>query len=812
MTNYTEKNSDFGPVKGAIRQACERIAPAWPLDKSIAVNPWWQMRQKKISDVAEELAVLGKINCLMPHNYYHVLWQTQIKPVHLTAALQALDMEAEQAELLSFLDTSQPSGHWLNVCDWLDAQPGNRHKMAWHDEIIHQISQFCALYCQYPQWMNYPDNAENGFYRNWLTVIQQDRGIAILTAEPSLHPLFLELPESITEVFEYAYAELCPEGTNAAVFADYCYALLLDIHGWASWAAYQAWQDNFESKTNHLLEQLLAVRMAWDWLLWRHTKTKDPKTFNNVGKRFANQFAGIEIHRIQWRNTQRYLWVWQRALEFSFQLPLQRKLLSLPIIESSPPKLQAFFCIDVRSEPFRRALEAQDPAIQTYGFAGFFGLPIEYATTASAASRPQLPGLLKASIQAIPVDGDGHMQSSINTAKDQVFWNQSGDVSPANLGFVEAKGLWKSFDLLKNSLFPSVPMHSINHIAHNGNWCLVRNGNALNTAEQAELAAGILGAMGLTKNFAETVLLIGHGSCSANNPQAAGLDCGACGGQTGEINAKVLAQLLNDNGVRAELRKFAIDIPASTQFVAGLHNTTTDELDCFGQTDQRHAYWQGWLDNATKQAREQRLSSLCAETESDIPAAKFYREKSQDWGQVRPEWGLSNNAAFIVAPRARTRHLNLEGRCFLHDYQSETDKDYGILELIMTAPMVVTNWINLQYYASVTDNLKYGSGNKLLHNVVGGNIGVFEGNGGDLRIGLARQSLHDGQNWRHQPLRLSVYIAAPRAAMTAIIHKHEHIADLINNQWLFLFQLDVASNSIWQFQDNHWRQTVAEEG
>ena len=129
----------------------------------------------------------------------------------------------------------------------------------------------------------------------------------------------------------------------------------------------------------------------------------------------------------------------------------------------------------------------------------------------------------------------------------------------------------------------------------------------------------------------------------------------------------------------------------------------------------------------------------------------------------------------------------------------------------MTAPMVVTNWINLQYYASVTDNLKYGSGNKLLHNVVGGNIGVFEGNGGDLRIGLARQSLHDGKNWRHQPLRLSVYIAAPREAMTAIIHKHAHISDLINNQWMFLFQLDVAGNAIWQFQDNQWRQTVAEE-
>lgn len=808
MNMLTTENKFIEPFELAIKQACQRIAPVWPLDKSIAVNPWWEMREQTFSNVTASLAVLGRVKCLMPQNYYRTLWQQQIKHEHLTAAINELNIKADTAELLAFLDAPQPTGHWLNVSDCLDYQPGNRHKIAWHDEITQQISQFCALYCQYPQWMSCDKNVDNDFYHNWLTVIQQDRGIEILTAEPNLQRLFFALPDCIEEVFAGVYAELFPKNAETDLFAEYCYALLLDIHGWASWAAYQAWQDNFNGQSNNLVQQLLAIRMSWDWVLWQHTKNVHSKTFPVIANQFSNQFHSLDSLHAEWRHAHSYLWVWQRALEFSFQMPFQRKLLTPVNNENTPPRLQAFFCIDVRSEPFRRALEAQDPTIQTFGFAGFFGLPIEYALADKGYCRPQLPGLLKASIRAIPVDEHDHINTAINQAKDQVYWRQSWDVSPGSFGFVEAKGFWKGFDLLKNSIFPAKPIHNVNNISHNGRWQLVYQDSPLTISAQAELVAGILRAMSLTDNFAETVLLIGHGSCSANNPQTAGLDCGACGGQTGEINAKLLAQLLNDKEVRGELSKLAIHIPAETQFIACLHNTTTDEITCFGQANYSQQYWHTWLVKATQLAGEQRQLSLCTETEKGIAPAEFYRQKSHDWGEVRPEWGLANNAAFIVAPRSRTRHLNFEGRCFLHEYQSDSDQDYKILELIMTAPMVVTNWINLQYYASVTDNLKYGSGNKMLHNVVGGNIGVFEGNGGDLRIGLAKQSLHDGQDWRHQPIRLSVYIAAPRQAIRHIIHNHKPIADLINNDWLFLFQLDDTTNSIWQFQQDQWQQIM----
>ncbi|WP_285518399.1 putative inorganic carbon transporter subunit DabA, partial [Thermolongibacillus altinsuensis] len=97
-------------------------------------------------------------------------------------------------------------------------------------------------------------------------------------------------------------------------------------------------------------------------------------------------------------------------------------------------------------------------------------------------------------------------------------------------------------------------------------------------------------------------------------------------------------------------------------------------------------------------------------------------------------------------------------RCYLHDYDAQADADFSVLEKLMLGPLVVTHWLGWQYHASTTDPLHYGAGNKVLHNVIGGRIGVFEGNGGDLRIGIPRQSLSDGRSWRHEPLRQTTVI------------------------------------------------------
>jgi uncharacterized protein YbcC (UPF0753/DUF2309 family) len=279
-----------------------------------------------------------------------------------------------------------------------------------------------------------------------------------------------------------------------------------------------------------------------------------------------------------------------------------------------------------------------------------------------------------------------------------------------------------------------------------------------------------------------------------NNPHASGLDCGACGGHSGEANARLAAQLLNDADVRAGLAARGIAIPEDTWFVAGLHDTTVDTvtlhdtaaLPASHATDL--AQLRQWLSDAGALARRERMPTL----DGDVPATQAdvaIRRRSRDWSQVRPEWGLAGNASFIIAPRDRTRGIDLGGRAFLHEYDWRDDSGFGVLEQIMSAPMVVGSWINLQYYGSSVDNRAFGAGNKVLHNVVGATLGVFEGNGGDLRTGLPLQSLHDGKRWVHEPLRLSVCIEAPCAAIDAVIEKHEAVRELVANGWLHLFQI-----------------------
>lgn len=784
--------------KSLLVTATKKIAPSWPLDKLIAVNPLWSLIDKPFDTVAAELSAIAGIKAHLPIETY-VAWfkQGRIDQASLTKAAQHYAVDALPESLIDMLSKPTPTlTPWQNIADLAD-QERPATKMSWHDEITHQVSQFCADHYQQvsPTLRQMSSNDQTHLYPHWLTITTQDKGLSIVLDEPKLIHLFNALPNNTDQLFALAIEELALDDASLPYYA---HALLLDINGWSSYLAYLHWQ-NPNDQEDHLMS-LLAIKMAWELVIWRYLTSQENPQASAIKQAWEKQKQTIEQHIAKHKEALLSAKIWALALEYAEQKQLNTLLTSqsYPFTKQRPPVLQAVFCIDVRSEVIRRALEKQDDAIQTFGFAGFFGLPIEYKAKDSAFSRPQLPGLLAPSITVSECETNiEHAQKE----QQQARWQRWGHSAPATFSMVESMGWWYAFKMFKQTLFSKRQTNPAARLAPNTQWNITQNGEPLTTQDKAKLAKGVLDTMGI-KHYAETVLLVGHGSHTSNNLHAAGLECGACGGQSGEVNVKVLSSLLNDAEVRSCLHTMGIKIPQHTTFVAALHNTTTDQLTCFDhQTTPQQSHW---LEQAMYGAQKERAKKLDASllNVSDKQRHKAFLKRANDWSQVNSEWGLANNHAFIIAPRQQTRQLNLKGRSFLHDYDYQTDSDFGILERLLTAPMLVAHWINMQYNLSVTDHFKFGSGNKVLHNAVGGNIGVFEGNGGDLRIGLPMQSISDGKNWMHTPVRLTVYICAPKSAIADIVAKHETVRQLIDNDWLSLFYWQ--DQTIERFYQQEW--------
>jgi uncharacterized protein YbcC (UPF0753/DUF2309 family) len=93
--------------------------------------------------------------------------------------------------------------------------------------------------------------------------------------------------------------------------------------------------------------------------------------------------------------------------------------------------------------------------------------------------------------------------------------------------------------------------------------------------------------------------------------------------------------------------------------------------------------------------------------------------------------------------------------------------------------------------------------------VVGANLGVLEETSDHLRTGLALQSMHDGDDWYHEPLRLGVFIEAPADAIDGIIARHGVVRQLVDGEWLHLFSTDTVSGAVCKRAGAEWQDTEA---
>ncbi len=795
INSSKSKPVDLQALATAADAAARQIPPLWPLASSVAVNPFLGQADETLAQTGARLARVGGIRVAMLRAWYlDRIERGVITNDDLASALTASPHAGKPdglAALKRAAETEHPASHPFPTIADLASRASN---IDWPGIVADRIGVWAGGYFDRGQAL-WAAPRGRSVWAAWRADATHDLTPEIMGLG-EFAAFVSDAPESAAEAIARATDRL---GLSQASLDTYFHQLLLSLGGWSQLARYELWRAEMAGSTDAGVTDLLAIRLLWEEALfaqyrtqigteWEATRTAHEAAVTPTGDGIIDEIL-------------------QEASERAAQSELA-SMLAAPGPESNGarPALQAAFCIDVRSEIFRRALEGVDPAIRTLGFAGFFGISAKHRRFASDVDELRLPVLLNPTVT-----------SSSGSESDQ----------PADLAAryqARAKRAWGRFKLAAVSSFAFVEATGPVYVGK-----LLRDGLGLSSMAapndpaprfepeldlDSRIAAGetVLRAMSLTSGFAQIVVVAGHGANVVNNPLASGLHCGACGGYSGEVNARLLARLLNESEVRDGLVGRGITVPEDTLFVAALHDTTTDRVTLYDEdvamADHASELQQAreWLAAAGKVTRGERALRLPrASGEGDIGM------RSRDWAEVRPEWALAGCKAFIAAPRSRTAGRSLEGQAFLHDYdwQQDGERGFGVLELIMTAPVVVASWISLQYYGSTVAPKTFGSGNKLLHNVVGG-IGVLEGNGGNMRAGLPWQSVHDGKRLIHEPLRLSVCIEAPRDAMTAILERHDGVRALFDNRWLHLFAMDEQGRLSDRYTGNlEWERVAA---
>ncbi|MFT5736928.1 MAG: hypothetical protein ACJAU2_000432 [Maribacter sp.] len=620
---------------------------------------------------------------------------------------------------------------------------------------------------------------EAGFYKAWRQLAAYDQELGIRSVK--------DIPKSSGEALQQVL-----NGQREADYVDIFTYHLASLPGWTGYI-------NYRSESNSLWQQAYPITME-DYLavrLWIANQLNLAIVPESNIEDTSNDLAAIQ-----------YIWLkaWESTWQQQLVASLEQQTPMVPVHKTvkKTPDAQMAFCIDTRSELIRRHVETKGN-YETFGYAGFFGIAMDYSNLEDGLNRKSCPPIVTSAylVSEAPQSGKKEKALTFKRKNDTAqfgtyFLKRMKNMLPSAFGFVEGSGFFYGCYLLIRTLAPgTVYRFKKKNIPSYEDICTpeLRSAQDDETLQLnipvAEKAGIVKSAFDLTgwQEFAPLILFVGHGGHSANNAFDSSLDCGACAASPGRHNARMLASLANETEVRIVLaEKHKVDIPDSTVFIGAEHNTTTDEIELFdahvpSSHKEQLAKVKSNLALAQQTATQDRLGI-------EQNSVKIAERKANQWSETRPEWGLAKNAGFIVGPRSLTQKENLDGRCFLHSYNWKLDETGAALEGIMQGPMVVTQWINNHYYFSMVDNDTFGGGSKITHNITG-RFGVVQGNGGDLKMGLPLQSLRSSDTeMYHKPLRLSVLIQAPKARIEDILSRNENLRTLLDNEWIYLMVMN----------------------
>jgi uncharacterized protein YbcC (UPF0753/DUF2309 family) len=508
--------------------------------------------------------------------------------------------------------------------------------------------------------------------------------------------------------------------------------------------------------------------------------------------------------------------IWQQAYELTFrrrllgQLESHRRAFRAEAPEAA--RVQAFFCLDDREGSIRRHFEDRDPGYQTFGFAGFFGVDCVFQGIDDVFPSKHCPAPMhpKHRIREQRVESRRDTKSlRLHEVHDHSHTLVRGFIISQTLGLWAALKL--AFSIFSPSLNP-LATSSLSRVDAGSAMAIHRTSDrteegffsGYSDEEMADRLEGVMRASGLCAGrLAPLIVFVGHGASSINNPYFAAYDCGACSGKGGGPNARAVALMGNRAEVRAILARRGLLIPDATWFLGALHDTTRDEMQYYDLervpdshrellTELREAFETAVSLNAKERCRRFANVSVKIDPRDAILAV---RRRSVSIFEPRPELNHATNAACIVGRRWLSKGLSLDRRCFLNSYDPSVDPEGEILASLLAAVVPVCGGINLEYYFSRMDPLRYGASSKLPHNIQG-LIGVMNGTEGDLLTGLPTQMTEV-----HDPFRLLLLVEqGPRLALQAA-RANPEVLQWVKNGWIQYLCWDLEAGQMYEFQN-----------
>ncbi|MGI2251348.1 DUF2309 domain-containing protein [Staphylococcus cohnii] len=861
MTNQNQHKDDIDQI---ISKASRVIVPLSPISVFAARNPWSNLEQYEFKDVAQWLANVRDVDIYPTMYMFEQAYQRdEIDKDMIEFKLQkwlnqsviSIDRQFAESYARAMLDLSNIVGvtrhsenkrqvnqhnEKINLDDETNTVPlvstyiTDKNDRRLIDVVDYHVIKWCKLYLDDAQSGWTMPNREKGLFFAWQRLVQHDPALT-----KQQRSRLKTLPNQAESLIHMVLQKL---GIAEAQYQTYLENHLLSLPGWAGM---MLWQDEQASNADQMLLSYLAIRLGIEWAIvepylpvnsaenpiayerdefaehWMSIGMFTTEQWQQLSKLEKNAYINFALQFEKQGRRQILLTAWEATYERQLEGTVTTHTHKDNEQERQKPQVQMAFCIDVRSEPFRRQIEGAG-AFETIGIAGFFGLPIVKEAVGQSHSHPSLPVM---NLPQHKIKEYTHEQEPTTFRQHQhilksityTFKKMKQNALPSLL-LPELSGPWLTLQMFSRSFAPR-PIGQLIRKFYDS-WLQKPNDTALSldhrniheegipvgftNEEKVDYAQQSLCLMGLTLDFAPLIVLCGHGSQSANNPYASSLDCGACGGAASGFNAKVLAQLCNLAEVRTALNERGIVIPEDTVFAAAEHQTSTDELNwIYLPTMSKSAQnalnqIQTAMSDITYRANAQRLKALPDNHILKQDPIKEVHRLSNDWSEIRPEWGLARNASFIIGPRDLTKNSDLKGRAFLHNYDWEQDSDGSLLANIISGPATVAQWINLQYYASTVAPHYYGSGSKTTQTITAG-IGVMQGNASDLLTGLPWQSVMSADNkMYHSPVRLLIVVHAPNDYIKQLLNEHHDFYQKVHNGWVKLASIDEFGN--WQ----HW--------